>query len=71
MMGYKQWCNNRYYSSKVIEVLSQMIGCEKNKSCVMSQLFYSSKVCKEHIMSSLLQVFIETEKTSEGHHHPH
>ncbi|KAL4502426.1 hypothetical protein ABPG72_012013 [Tetrahymena utriculariae] len=74
MMGYKQWCNNPHFRQKIIEIFSMIIGFDRNnalKESSPSFLLNQGLVCKEYMIPGLLKVFIEIEKSTDGHHHQH
>ncbi|KAL4470333.1 hypothetical protein ABPG74_011944 [Tetrahymena malaccensis] len=74
MMGYKQWCNNPHFRQKIIEIFSMIIGFDRNsvlRESSPSFLLNQGYVCKEYMIPGLLRVFIEIEKSTDGHHHQH
>ncbi|EAR89515.2 ubiquitin elongating factor core protein (macronuclear) [Tetrahymena thermophila SB210] len=74
MMGNKQWCNNPHFRQKIIEIFSMIIGFDRNnalKESSPSFLLNQGQVCQEYMIPGLLKVFIEIEKSTDGHHHQH
>eukprot|EP01027_Heterolobosea_sp_BB2_P017608 GEZU01024932.1.p1 GENE.GEZU01024932.1~~GEZU01024932.1.p1 ORF type:complete len:813 (-),score=193.46 GEZU01024932.1:75-2513(-) len=62
-MGNAKFVRNPYIRAKFTEVLSAFVPTEHSKNLQLSQVFLSHKLSLQHLISGLMQIYVDIEHT--------